>query len=298
MSFRLGIDLGFARNKYQEPEVWTKIVREDLGLGYVSMVADILNPVWPEKYFKEVVKRTKNSIDNYGITVEACFTSALTRVPHLMHYDEAMRKHSLEMFKKFFATNAEFGCKVGGSHFGIMSFQDYNDEDRREFLIEETVNGWQELSFFAKELGYTSLLFEPMSIPRENGTTIANCKELMDRVNANSGIPMKLCLDVGHAPHPSERDPYKWMKELGSVSPLVHLQQTVLHRSNHSPFTEKFNKDGIIKPDKVMKTLIDSGATDALLAFEISHKEHHDSEYCIIEDLKQSVDYWRTFVKE
>jgi len=57
MAYRLGIDLGFARNRYQEPEVWTKIVREEFGLGYVSMIADIFNPVWPKEYLKKLIER-------------------------------------------------------------------------------------------------------------------------------------------------------------------------------------------------------------------------------------------------
>ena len=35
----LGINLGFAINKYFEPQIWTKIVREDLGLDRVQFVA-------------------------------------------------------------------------------------------------------------------------------------------------------------------------------------------------------------------------------------------------------------------
>lgn len=44
MSYRLGMNLGFAVNKYIEPEVWSRIVAEDLELHYVQMVADLLNP--------------------------------------------------------------------------------------------------------------------------------------------------------------------------------------------------------------------------------------------------------------
>lgn len=298
MSFRLGIDLGFARNRYQEPEMWTKIVREELSLGYVSLVADILNPDWPEEYLKTLIKRIKYNIDLYGIQVNACFTSALTRTPHLMHYDPEMRKYYIQWFKRFFILAAQFGCKMGGSHFGVMSFADYEDESRRKQILEEGIKGWQELSFFVQNLGFECLMFEPMSVPREMGDTVGECKFLMDRVNANCGVPMKICLDVGHAPHPEERNPYTWIAQLGNVSPMVHLQQTVMHKSNHAPFTEAFNETGIIQPGKVMEALKKSGASEALLAFEISHKEHYDTEFTIIQDLKESVEHWRPWVNE
>ena len=44
--YRLGINLGLTVNRYIEPEVWTKIVAEDLGLGYVQFVADLLDPFY------------------------------------------------------------------------------------------------------------------------------------------------------------------------------------------------------------------------------------------------------------
>jgi sugar phosphate isomerase/epimerase len=117
-------------------------------------------------------------------------------------------------------------------------------------------------------------------------------------VNAHSGVPLKVCLDVGHAPHPSQRDPYPWIEELAAVSPVIHLQQTVLHKSNHAPFTVENNKTGIINREKIMETVKKAGCIDALFAFEISHREHWDTDFRIIQDLKESVDYFRAVIKE
>jgi D-erythrulose 1-phosphate 3-epimerase len=298
MGFRLGIDLGFARNRYQEPEVWPKIVKEEFGLSYVSLIGDIMNPDWPSGYLEKLLERTKKNTDKYGVKVEACFTSSLTRFPHMMHYDAEMRRYYLEWFKKFFRMAASLGCRYGGSHFGVMSFTDYNNEDKRNYIIGEAVKGWQELSFYAKEIGFDCLMFEPMSVPREMGNTVDDCIKLMEMVNENAGVPMKICLDIGHAPHPDERDPYRWIERLGNVSPMIHLQQTVLNKSNHAPFTEEFNKNGIIDGEKVMAALKKAGAADALMVLEISHREHYDSDFRILEDLRQSVDYWRKWIKE
>ncbi|GHU74822.1 hypothetical protein FACS189450_15390 [Spirochaetia bacterium] len=122
--------------------------------------------------------------------------------------------------------------------------------------------------------------------------------ELMDRVNAHCGVPLRVCLDVGHAPHPTQRDPYPWIEKLAALSPVIHLQQTVLHKSNHAPFTTEQNKTGIITREKVMEAVQKSGCTDALFAFEISHREHWDTDFRIIEDLKASVDYFRELIPE
>jgi sugar phosphate isomerase/epimerase len=298
MSFRLGINLGFAINKYIEPEVWSKIVSEELGLKYVQFVADLLNPFLPDDYIEKQIKRIVCAADFYGIKIESMFTSAFTRVNHLMNPDGDARKIWLDWFRKFLKIGSRFGAKSLGSHFGIMTFNDYNNPERREFITEQGVKGWQELSFLARELGYECLIFEPMSVPREMANTVSEAKALLDRVNACSGVPMKICLDIGHAPHPDERDPYPWIERLGGVSPVIHLQQTVSGRSNHSPFTDEFNRDGIIKRERVMECIKKSGCTDCLFAFEISHREHYDTEFRIIDDLRQSVRYWRECIKE
>jgi len=211
---------------------------------------------------------------------------------------EEMREFYFQWYKDFFSMMSEFGCRIGGSNFGIYSFTDYENEDRRKFLLEEAVKAWQKMSFFVQDLGFEYLTFEPMSVPREMGNTVAECKELMDMINCNCGVPMKICLDVGHAPHPSERDPYYWMEGLGADSPFIHLQQTVLNSSNHSPFTREFNETGIIDAERTINTLRKTGLEDALFALEISHREHYDTEFRIIDDLKESVEYWRPYIKE
>ncbi|MDR1795954.1 MAG: sugar phosphate isomerase/epimerase [Clostridiales Family XIII bacterium] len=299
MANRLGINLGFATNKYIEPEVWARVVREDLGLGYVQLVADLLNPFWPETYIEGQILRIEAAAREYDVKVESIFTSTFTRVNHLMNPDADARAFWLEWFKKLLDIGARLGAKNAGSHFGILTFADYEDEGRRAFVIEEGVKGWQALAKYAAGIGYSELIFEPMSVPREMANTIEDTQELMDRVNAGGGgVPMRVCLDVGHAPHPDQRDPYPWLERLGASSPVVHLQQTVLHKSNHAPFTEENNRDGIVKPEKVLAAMRGAGNDDALYLFEISHREHWDTEWRIIPDLKESAAYWRQYIAE
>ena len=296
MKIKLGINLGFAINRYIEPEIWARIVREDLGLSSVQFVADLLNPFLPEDYISWQIGRIQAALKYYGISVDSIFSSAFTRVNHLMHPDAEARAIWYKWFGKLFEIGARLGCKTGGSHFGCMTFDSF--ENNYEFLLEEAVKGWQGLSFYAEQLGYESLIFEPMSVPREMGNTVEETEYLLDRVNANCGVPMKVCLDVGHAPHPDERDPYPWIERLGAVSPVIHIQQTVLNKSEHAPFTEENNRRGIISGDRVMGSLEKSGCEETILMFEISHREHWDSDFRIIPDLKESVKYWRNWVKD
>ena len=298
MGYRLGINLGFAINRFVEPEAWARIVSEELGIKYVQFVADLLNPFLPKDYVDGQVGRVKACAKFYGIEIESIFTSAFTRVNHLMSPDERVREIWLGWFKRLLDIGAAFGARNAGSHFGILTVASNDKPDDRERLIEQCVKGWQQLTFYAQGLGYSELLFEPMSVPREMACTIAGTAELLDRVNACSGIPMKLCLDVGHAPHPDERDPYEWVKAFARVSPVIHLQQTELHKSNHWPFTKEYNDRGIIDAKRLVETARESGCEDALFAFEISHREHWDTDNRVVPDLKESAEYWRQYIKD
>lgn len=297
MELKLGTNCGFAINRYMEPEEWTRIVGEELGLKYVQFVADLLNPFLPDDYIDEQIGRIKKASKKYGVEIESSFTSAYTRVNHLMHPDARAREIWLQWFKDYFDIVKSLGAKSCGSHFGILTFADYNNKAVREERIEQAVKGWQELSFYAKEIGLEYLIFEPMSVPREMGNTVEESLELMERVNDNCGVPMRICLDLGHAPHPDQRDPYPWIERLGKYSPIIHLQQTVMHQSKHWPFTKEYNEQGIVHGEKVLESLDKAGVKDVHLMFEISHREHCDTDEKVIEDLKASVDYWRGFVK-
>ncbi len=296
MDLRLGINLGFAINKYFEPEVWTKVVGETLGLRYVQFVGDMINPFYPEPYREHLLERTQRAVEAHDLVVDSIFTSSFCRVNLFLHPEEEGRKIWMNWYKTFFSMGARLGAVTGGSHFGIYTFDSYENPDKRRFLLDEAIRCWQELSRFAADLGYESLLIEPMSVPREMANTVQETRDLLDAVNANSAIPMRVCLDVGHAPHPDERDPYPWIEALGSLSPIVHLQQTELHASHHWPFVSPYNEKGIVRPEKVIAALERSGCEKAGLYFEIGHREHRDFEDRILSDLKGSVDYWRPYV--
>lgn len=298
LNLKLGINMGFASNKYVEPEVWTRIVGEELGLKYVQFVADLLNVFLPDDVVQRQVEQIQVNSQKYDIHITSSFLSSFTRVNHFMHPDPEQRKVWVDWFKKFAKVSRQLGASSTGGHLGILTFRDYEDPSRRETVIREGIKHWQDLSWYCKDLGMSHLIFEPMSVPRELANTVEETKELLERLNENAGIPIQLCLDVGHAPHPDDRDPYRWLRELGMLSPIVHIQQTEKDHSRHWPFVEPYNQEGIIEPEKVIAALEQSGATDVELIFELYHREAWSSEFRIIEDHKKSVEYWRKYVQQ
>lgn len=292
----LGINLGFANNRFPEPEVWINIVKNDLNINKVQFVADILNPFikhYDADYYNEQINKTVSCTKSNHIEITSMMTSSFTRVNHFAHCDKSYRKVWLNWFTDFLEMGNKFGASSAGSHFGILTVESLKEKDK---FYKEAVDCWVELSRIAKDLGYSNMFFEPMSVDREFGNTIENTKQILDDLNDKSYIPFTLCLDVGHAPHPSQRDYREWVKQLAAYSSIVHLQQTTFGSSNHSPFTDKYNESGVVDPEFIISTLNDLGVSPEL-DLEISFREKHEVEPTVIADLKESVNYWKQHLR-
>jgi len=302
MRVKLGINAGFAINRFPEPEAWVRIVGEELGLRYVQFVADLLNPFLPYEVIRQQLRKIRDLTQKYDVKVDTTFTSAFTRVNHLMHPDPAIREAWFHWFKGFHSMSAELGARGSGGHFGILSVSDLESDERRKLITETAIDLWQQLSEYGAELGFEFLIFEPMSIPREMACTIDETWDLYKRVNDGATIPIKLCLDVDHgfypSPDPRDRDPYAWLEEFGAISPVIHIKQSLMDKGGHWPFTAEYNERGRILPQKVLESLERSGADDVVLMMEISHRERYPAETRVLADLKESVEYWREYVSE
>ncbi|MDG0813347.1 apurinic/apyrimidinic endonuclease family protein [Cohnella rhizosphaerae] len=100
LDLKLGINMGFANNKYPEPHVWTRIVAEEMGLKYVQFVADLLNVYLPDDIVQEQTEQIIENADKYGLSITSSFLSSFTRVNHFMHPDAKQRQAWLAWFKK------------------------------------------------------------------------------------------------------------------------------------------------------------------------------------------------------
>jgi len=100
--FKLGMNCGFAINRFPEPEVWLRIVGKDLGLRYAQFVADLLNPFLPDEVINQEIAKLKKNAAKYEVKIDTTFTSTFTRVNHLMHPDELQRKVWFNWWKRWF----------------------------------------------------------------------------------------------------------------------------------------------------------------------------------------------------
>ena len=304
--FRLGINAGFAINRFPEPEVWLEIVGRDLGVRCVQFVADLLNPFLPPAVIDEQVARLREHAARNDVVIDTAFTSKFTRVNHLLHPDPAQREVWAQWFERFLEIAKRLGARGVGSHFGILSVRDFEDQQRRAERVEQGIAGWQRLSRRAAELGLEFLMFEPMSVPREIASNIPDTRALLERVNDGAAAPILLCLDVDHGDvaEPAATDPYAWLREFARQTAVVHIKQSKADKSAHWAFTAEHDKEGIITAPKVLQALRQGGAPpaggarDVTLALELSHRERYPQEYQVLDDLRASVAYWRRYVRE
>jgi len=162
------------------------------------------------------------------------------------------------------------------------------------------VESLQYLASMAAIGGQKFLLWEPMPVSREQPSTIARAKELQAEVNRHSKVPIKLCIDIGHqctwdVKNKRDLDPYEWLRELASESPVIHVQQTDGKGDRHWPFTKEYNQRGIISARKLLDAIDDSGATEVTLVMEVIHA-FEEKEPKILQDLKESAKYWKEHV--
>lgn len=300
MDVTLGINTGFAINRFPEPDDWTRIVAEELGLHTVQFTADLLNPFLPNEIVAKEAAKIRELCDRYDIRIQTTFTSAFTRVNHLLHPTPEIQRVWVDWFKSFLRLTRDLGAEGGGSHFGILTVRDNEAPAVRERRIQQGVDAWRELADYGAELGLQYLIFEPMSIPRELAETIPATETLLARCEGFA-IPMRLCLDVDHgdlsSPDPNDTNPHAWIRAFGRRSPCIHIKQSLKDKGGHYPFTPQWNERGAIIPDQILDTMRQSGIEKCTLLLEISHRERWPSDYSVISDLKQSVSYWRPAIE-
>ena len=298
--YRLGINTGFALNRFPTPEQWMKLISEELGLKYIQLTADLINPPLDDDLLYYYIEKINILKKNYGIIIDSLMTGAFTRVNHFAHPDTKIREFWFRWFKKFIDIAVSLGATNVSSHLGIMSYDDINTEDKRLYRLGQTINYWIMLASYAKKKGLSYLSWEPMSIKREFGETIKEANIIQDKLK-NSEIPIYICLDVDHGDvssnNPDDYNPYKWIENFASKSPLIHLKQSIEDKGGHYPFTSYYNHKGKITPEKVITSLNNSNAMkNTLLLLELSFREREPMDSNVISDLKESAKYWKKYL--
>ena len=208
--------------------------------------------------------------------------------------DPAWRSRALDWYRRVIDFTAAAGAASTGGHVGACSVAEWRDPRRRAERWHELQASLRLLAADARQAGLDSLMIENLAAAREP-STMDDIRSLLADGDAGH-VPIVLCLDVGHQCVPgatgAETDPYAWLTQLGSLAPVVQLQQSDAVADHHWPFTPAANRAGRIEADRVLRAIEASGATEVELILEIIPPFEADDDQ-VVDDLRVSAEYWR-----
>ena len=297
MAITLGVNTTFAINRIVEPEELVGVIAQEVGLQRIQLVPEHLDPNWPAGVVLSHVRRFNRACEAHGVRITTMLTGTQIRVNQLAHPDPDVRAFWVAWMKRYMTIAADLGAAGAGSQFGILTTADDRDPARRTARFTAALDGWRDVGRHAREAGLAYLLWEPMSVSREFGETIAACRDLQEVLNADMPLRFRMNLDVDHgdvtSPDPADRDPYAWLTALGRDAPVVHIKQSSADKGGHWPFTAEHNAGGRIVPERVVAALRAGNSHDNELVFELSFRERNPSDGQAVEALKESVAFWR-----
>jgi hypothetical protein len=300
-SIKIGINNCFAVKRWPEPQTWAKIIGSNLEIGIVQFTFDLLDPMTREPLLSFMADEIVEACKRNGVRIDTTFTGLISYNMNLLtHPNLGMRLEALKWYELAVLMTSKLKARGTGGHVASMSVKDFGDDERRSYMELFLVEGLQYLASRAATEGQGFLLWEPMATSREQPVTIARAKELQAKVNKDSKVPIKFCIDVGHqcawdVKSRKDLDPYSWLRELAPESPIIHIQQTDRKADRHWPFTKEYKDKGIIDAGKLLEAVDASGAKDITLIMEIIHPSR-ERETKILQDLKESANYWKEFI--
>ncbi len=292
----LSINCNCFTNRWTEPEEWTKLCSQELGIDTVQYCIDLVDPYYPWDLQRRLLDETREAAEKFGIHIKSSFGGHHSHQHYLGHPDREVRQESERWYRRCIDQTAYLGAEGFGTCFAIMTVRDNTDPVRRSLIMAEALEAYRRLGGYGAEKGLKYLSFETTSTDRESCATIAETRMVLDALR-DMAIPMKLCLDVGHrnlgSRDPEDADHLAWIRRFGRETATIHIQQTDNTASCHWPFTQAYNLKGIIDASRVLETVLCHGAGEILLALEVGAKAFypHEFEYC--DQLKASVDHWR-----
>ena len=298
-----GVNICFGKKRWPEAKNWARIVKEELGLSLVEFDSDYLDPLFistPGCF--EIADEIRETVKGIGIQIYSYFTGTMTHCVNLLsHPDVRVRKDGYYWMEQAIHLATHLGVKGIGGHFDTIAAPDMQNPKRYRFFINNIVESLISLSKIAKKEKHQFILLEQMYTPTEVPYTIEQAKWFFSIINKQAEVPVLPVIDVGHACNQNflhsklDNDPYIWLHTFGKQAPVIHLHQTTLRESCHWPFTRRYNKKGIIHPEKVLEVLESSGVNETNLILEIFFPLSYNDKQ-VIEDMVESVEYWRHYL--
>jgi len=302
MAFTLSLNTNPLVNRIADVTELVEVTARDLRIRDLQLTHEFINPGWPAGTLHRLTRQMNAALARTGVRVTSGMTGPYGRLNHFGHPDAEVRRYYLNWFKTFADITADLGGTSVGTQFAIFTYADFDDPARREALIDMALDHWAELAEHARAAGLKHLFWEPMSVGREFGETIASALALQDRITARQmAVPLWMMADIDHgdvtSPDPDDYDPYAWARAVPRLSPIIHIKQSLMDKGGHRPFTAEFNAKGRIHPDLLLAALARGGGLDNEICLELSFKERDPNDRQVIAHIAESVAFWAPHIE-
>lgn len=301
MALTLSLNTNPLVNRFADPADLVDTVARDLRIRDLQLTHEFINPSWPAPVQRRLTRQMAGALARTGVRVTSGMTGPYGRLNHFGHPDAEVRRYYIDWFKGFADIIADLGGQSVGTQFAIFTYRDFDDPTRREALIDTAIAAWAEVAEHAKSAGLSYVFWEPMSVAREFGETIAASLALQDRIMAAGlALPMWMMADIDHgdvtSPDPRDTDPYAWARAVPRVSPIIHIKQSMMDKGGHRPFTAQHNANGRVQPEPLLQALAEGGARDNEICLELSFKEREPDDRNVIAQISESVAFWAPYI--
>lgn len=302
MGFTLSLNTNPLVNRFADPDDLIETVAREIRIRDLQLTHEFINPSWPPALIRRLTRTMRAALDRTGVRVTSGMTGPYGRLNHFGHPDREVRRYYVEWFRTFADIAADLGAASVGTQFAIFTFRDYDDAARRDALVDVAIDCWGEVAEHARGAGLDYVFWEPMSVGREFGHTIAECLALQARIEAAGlPLPMWMMADIDHgdvtSADPDDTDPYAWARAVPRKSPIIHIKQSSMNKGGHWPFTAEHNAAGRVQPAPLLAAIREGGGTDNEICLELSFKEREPDDRQVVPAIAESVAFWAPFVE-
>jgi D-erythrulose 1-phosphate 3-epimerase len=283
----IGINLSFTVKRWVEPEVWTALV-SGMGLQLAQFSFDLIDPLWPSSLRTPMARAHRLAANAQNITIHSAFVGlACYTYNNLLHPMPEGREAAKLWWLGAIETAVELGTARVGGPLGGMSVRDASDPIRRTERLETLHQDLHELLEYAKTLGLTEFLIEPVPLTRETPWMVDEARDLLTKLSSPI-LPVRLCVDIGHAlykPLYGDHASLEPWLDLGESVGVLHLQQTDGLSDSHWGLDDP---RGIVILEHVRNALETTGHENLPVILEVFHAFEVNDEV-VLEDVTSSI---------
>src|SRR4051794_5695433 len=139
MPIKLGLNLNPFVNRFAEPSDLIDTIANEIGIGYLQLVHEFINPAWPVGIVRRFTGEMAAPCARQGLKITSFMPGLYGRMNHFGHPDAEVRAYYLEWFERMFDISAALGCPAVGTQYAILTYRDHDDPERRRAILDSAL---------------------------------------------------------------------------------------------------------------------------------------------------------------